>query len=222
MPAEVTQIRIDENGNEMHESWLLLTASRVSSSPGAWLFDSEIQHNHYMVVTISRCKRHRTLNRDYKHSTNILLEMNMSFSQWAEFVSSIGDGGGASATLTMLVGEGHVPQAPPDSRLAESHREVLDAGSKALRQVQAAYDELKAAFEMGGKRAQREALVSLGHTIGNAPRNMEFAAESLTEHVENVVAKARADIEAMVEAAAEGHELPADIRLQLDAGSGER
>lgn len=52
-----TEIRIDEHGDETHESWILVRANRVSASPGRRLFDSEIRHQHYIRVTVSRCSR---------------------------------------------------------------------------------------------------------------------------------------------------------------------
>jgi hypothetical protein len=211
-----TPIRIDEYGDEQHESWLLIRANVTSASHGAHLFGSDIQHQHYVVVTVTRCTRKRDLNRDWLHGTQVLLEIAMSQAQWGAFVSSFGDGSGVPATLRHLVGEGRVSQAPPESRFDESHREVGEAGDRALAEVQASYDKLAAAFETGGKRAQREALRDLGIRLSNAPKNMEFAAESLTKHVEKVVTTARADIEAMALTVAENQHLSASATLELE------
>lgn len=218
MPREVTELRIDEHGDETHESWLLIRANHVSSSPGASLFDSEITHQHFITVVVSRCTRKRQLNHDWLHATQVLLDMAMSQAQWGAFVSSFGQGEGVPATLHYLGGQGSVPQAPRESRLEESQREVHDSGQKALAEVQASYDALVEAFETGGKRAQREALRDLGIRMGNAPKNMAFAAKSLTEHVENVVTKARADIEAMATAAAATRELESQTTFELGRG----
>lgn len=216
MTDATTPIRIDEYGDEQHESWLLVRAGHVTAHPSAQLFGSDVQHQHYVVVTITRCTRKRNLNRDWLHGTEVLLEMAMSQAQWGAFVSSFGQGGGVPATLNRLVGEARVSQAPPESRFDESHREVGEAGNRALTKVQASYDALAAAFETGGKRAQREALHDLGCQLSNAPKDMEFAAESLTKHVEKVVTTARADIEAMALAAPENQQLPAPATLELE------
>jgi hypothetical protein len=197
MSREVTEITIDERGDETHESWIKLTAHKVSSTPGARLFDSEIPHSHYVQVGVHRCKRRRDLNTDWLFPAQTLMEFSMSHAQWGAFVSSFGEGGGVPATLTFH--QGDVPRAPEESRLAESHKEVLDSGTKALDEIKAAYEELQAAFdENAGKKVLRDKLHNLKHRIGNGPGNMEFAAKSLTEHVENVITKARADLEGMV------------------------
>jgi hypothetical protein len=212
-----TEIRIDEHGDETHESWLLITTSHVSSTPGARLFDSEIPHQHYIVVTVKRCTRKRDLSRDWLYPTKVILEMSMSQAQWGAFVSSFGQGGGVPATLNYLLSE-RVPSAPPESRLHQSHQEVKDAGTRALAHVQDSFDAFVSAFETQGKKAQRAALSSLESALANAPLNMEFAASSLTEHVENVVTKAQADIDGMVAAAMERGELVQPSQFQLTQG----
>lgn len=213
MAREVTSIAVAEDGTETHESWILLRLSKVSAQPGVHLFDSEISHNRYVTVEVCGCERRRDLNRDWKYTTKVLMEFAMSQAQWGAFVSSFGDGGGVPATL-YFDQSGHVPQAPHESRMAESMREVRDSGDKALTEIGARYLALVAAFERGaGKREMRDLITSLGHQIDNGPKNMEFAAASLTEHVETVVTKARADVEAMVLAAAD------NAGLTLDANS---
>lgn len=213
MTRPTTPITVADDGTETHESWIALSLSKMSATPGQRLFDSEIAHQHYITVTISECERHRTLNRDWKRPTRRLMEFAMSHAQWGAFVSSFGEGSGVPATL-FFDGSGHVPQAPAESRLGESAREVRDSGDKAIAEIRDGYRDLEAAFERGaGKREMRELLHTLKHRIGNAPANMEFAAKSLTEHVENVVTKARTDIEAMALAAAD------NAGLTLDAGS---
>lgn len=198
MSNQVTEIKVDERGDETHESWLLIRANRVNSNPGASLFDSEILHQHFIRVSISRCTRRRDLGRDFKYNTKTVMEFDLSEAQWGAFVSSFGSGTGVPATLSYLLNE-RVPQAPFESRLNESHKEVREAGNDALSEIKESFENVMSAFEEGaGKKALRAQLHTLMHRINNAPSNMEFAAKSLTEHVENVVTKARADIEAMV------------------------
>lgn len=218
MARQVTEITINEHGDETHESWIRVGANKVSGTPHS-LFDSDIKHQHFVRVRVERCTRRRDLNRDWLHNTQLLMEFDMSQAQWGAFVSSFGDGGGVPATLSFLTGVGDVPSAPFASRFDQSHAEVREAGQKALSGVKASYAKVMEAFEVGGKKALREALTNLGHTLNNAVPNMEFAASSLTEHVENVVAKARADIEAMALEAVRNGELPQGAQSLLGSGN---
>lgn len=235
---EDTEIRIDERGDETHESWLLVRAGRISAAPGAQLFDSEIKHQHFIRVEIDRCSRKRDLNHDWHHGRETIMEFDMSEAQWGAFVSSFGIGSGVPATLNFFripedVPEGLTPQPPGTSRLAESHREVREAGDVAVEKVVAAHAAVMEAFEAkAGRKVMGECLHTLTCMINNAPANMEFAAKSLTEHVEKVVTKARADIEGMALRAQQNNpaltqgsmptvltlESPDSYREQRDAG----
>jgi hypothetical protein len=198
-----TEIRIDERGDEAHESWLLIRANRISASPGSRLFDSEIAHQHFIRVTVSRCTRKRDLRRDLLHATTVLLEMDMSEAQWGAFVSSFGSGSGVPATLSFFDGAMVPEPTVVDSRLAKSHDEVKATSARAVEEIRAAEQAVQDAFERGaGKREMRDLLRTLRVRTENLPSNMEFAAKSLTEHVENVVTRARADVESMVVLAA--------------------
>jgi hypothetical protein len=222
MARSITPVAVAEDGTESHESWITLVLSKVSAQPGQRLFDSEITHTRYITMTVCRCTRTRDLNHDWKHAEQTLMEVGMSHAQWGAFVSAFGDGGGVPATL-FRDHCGVVAQAPHESRMAESAREVHDAGNSALAEIQEGYSALEEAFERGaGKREMRDLIRSLKARIANAPANMGFAAESLTKHVENVVTKARSDVEAMAVAAAErGLTLDAGSVNLLDAGEHE-
>jgi phage shock protein A len=69
--------------------------------------------------------------------------------------------------------------------------EVRDAAARAVQEV-------REAFEAYAERKTAENLRTLRARIENMPANITFAAKSLSEHAENVVQRARADVEAMV------------------------
>lgn len=192
---DTTEIIINEDGSETHESWVKLVASKVSGQRR--LFDSEINHSHYISVRVYRCQRQRDLKHDSLFTTKMLMEVSMSHAQWGAFVSSFGEGSGVPATLDWF--DGQVPQAPFESRLDASHKEVRGAADEALAKIQEDFAALEKAFEANeGKRALRERIRTLHYAIKNGPANIEYTAKTLTEHTENVVTKARADIEGMV------------------------
>lgn len=205
-----TEIRITERGDETHESWLLIRASRISSTPGARLFDSEIAHQHFIRVSVQRCTRKRALglpldlHRDWHYPVALpLIEVDMSEAQWGAFVSSFGSSG-VPATLSLFDGQRIPGVAGSDSRLARSHEDVREASRRAVEKVQDAQRAVQEAFERGaGKREMRDLLRTLQAVTGNLPSNMAFAAESLSAHAETVVTKMRSDVEGMVMRAAQ-------------------
>lgn len=181
----------NEREEETHPAWGLIGASRVSAGPpGATLFDSDIRHGHYVNVRLRRATRHRDLHRDWKHGDEQLIEVSMSEAQWASFVSTMNIGDGVPCTIERVGGE-MMPGVEYEPRLAASMDEVDDAAHKAMEAIQTA-------FETYREKKTAANLRSLEAAINNAPSNIGFAAKSLSEHAENVVQRARADIEAMV------------------------
>jgi hypothetical protein len=196
MKREITEPTINEYGAETHPSWIVVGAYQGSvSPPGAALFDSDIRHQHVVTVRISTANRKRHLNTDWIHSGKQIMEFTFSQAQWAAFVSSMNSGDGVPATLDWHDGE-EIPRAPHDPRLAHSVAEVREAATKAQEEVRQALDAYKAHKTVGNLR-------HLEAMIDNLPSNLAFAADSLTEHTENVVTKAKADIEAFVTSKAE-------------------
>lgn len=212
-PQEPT---VDERGDEHHPAFGMISAMRVSSSPGAVLFDSDIRHQHSIVIRIGTARRQRNLNHDWHFASadGEFVEIQMSEAQFGAFVSSPNTSG-VPCTIRRRGDDINVPGVPFSPRLRESVKEVEGAAEKAMERVMeafAAYKEKKSAAN----------LRSLESAIGGVRSNMKFAADSLTEHVENVVAKARADIENQAVAKARQLGLdPADLGATAELMSGD-
>lgn len=197
MRREVQEPTVGEHGREEHPAFVNVGVSRVTSTPGAVLFDSDVRHQHYMVLEVHTADRQRMLKSDYIHPANLLMRVAMSQAQWAQLVSSP-NSGGTPATLEWTSEQGPVPGLPFDSRLDLTAREAGDAAREVFVKVQEALDAYVERKTVGNLR-------NLQSAVANAASNVQYAARRVTEHTEEVVAKARADIEAMVQAAAERH-----------------
>lgn len=221
MPHTVQAPTLNEYDAETHPAFGMMRVSRHSVTPGAILFDSDIRHGHTVVVTIETATRDRDLHRDWIHGGNQLIEVEMSESQWAAFVSSMGTQG-TPVTLRHTKEDGMLPDLPYDPRLAHSMDEVNTAATRTfgkIKDAMAAVDALDPKAPMKDKKATMRALkIAIAHAEGN----LEFASKSLTEHAENVVQRSRADIEAMAMQAADRLGLPTGTRLlELEAASNE-
>lgn len=222
MPLQdVVEPVVDASGAEKHPSWITVRANTFRSTPGVRLFQSEVNHSSFIRVTIERCTRRRDLNHDWVHNAELVLKFDVSMAQWGAFVSSFGNGSGVPATLNFLLGEGQTPAFPFDSRLEESSKEVRAAVGEAVDAIAVAQAKVDEAFERGaGKKEMRGLLADVTRLVQQAPGNAVFAADSMAEYVEDVVTKAKADIEATVLHAIQAQGLePGDITIpMLDIG----
>ena len=65
MPQEIVQPTADENGDEYHPAFGMAQVSRITSTPGQVLFDSDLRHSHWIEFRISEATRRRDLKRDW-------------------------------------------------------------------------------------------------------------------------------------------------------------
>ena len=208
MSREVSQPIINAHGDEEHPAFGLIGAFRISGGDGV-LFDSDIRHQHSIVVRVSTATRKRDLHHDWIHQKREFLEVQMSEAQWASFVSSMNSGSGTPCTIRHREDDYMIDAVPYQPRLAESLREVHEATAKtfgAIADALAAYQ--KVLDDTGGAAERRKALSWLHTTVDHTSGNLDFAAKSMAETAENVVQRAKADVEAFVTAQA--------VRLGLD------
>lgn len=212
---------IDDGGWEHHPSYGWVQVNRVQvGPPGASLFDSELRHREVVMLRIGQAQRKRELQHDWIMGEGLpVIEVEMSLAQWGALVSSFGSSG-VPATVSRL-GPNSVAGAPHSPRLELSTSEVEGATARLIADLGAAVTALRQAHERkAGRKEVGELLRTVDIKLGNARSNARFAAESFTEHVENVVTKARADLEAMVAMAADHQLETGDIAIELAAGSG--
>lgn len=193
---------IDEHGHETHPAWATIRAVRGSGGHGV-LFDSDIVHQHTMRVSIGSAVRNRDLKHDWIHGQikADYIEVEMSEAQWASFISTPNSGSGTPCTVRYLNGQ-EVPGVHYDPRLALNMAETRAAASEAFKHIQEAFDTLEGLIDnkapMRGPAGQREALRHLKYAIANAVPNVDYAGKKLIEQTEEVVNKAKADIEMFV------------------------
>lgn len=204
-----------DGARETHPAFGMARVNRHSVTPGAVLYDSEIRHVSTVVLTISRGERERHLNRDWLYGAKELIEIEMSEAQWGALVSSFGQGSGVPVTIRRTETEPRVPELPFEPRLALSTEETRNAAVKAV-------EEIKERADVVAEKPSKANIRALLLAIERVGPNVEYASKTLTEHVENVVTKAKHDIEAMVSRHAEVAGITsADVpKLELGSAAG--
>ncbi|MYR55240.1 hypothetical protein GTY54_02925 [Streptomyces sp. SID625] len=185
-----------EHGGEIHPAFGVAVVTRRSGG-GRSLFQSDLLHNETISLSVREAARKRDLSHDWVHPGRELVEIEMSLAQWGSLVSSMGIGSGVPVTIRSTERDPYVPEIPHQPRTAESLREVREVTDRMYARVKAATATLhEAIHEKKGVRATKEALRALENAVAGAGSNAQFTVDSLVEAGEQVVAQARADIEA--------------------------
>ncbi|MEV0443592.1 hypothetical protein AB0I46_32210 [Streptomyces spectabilis] len=185
-------------GDEIHPAFGVAVVTRRSGG-GRSLFQSDLVHNETISLSVHEATRKRDLSHDWVHPGQRLVEIEMSLAQWGSLVSSVGLGSGVPVTIRRTERDPFVPEIPYQPRTAESLREVREVTDRMYARVRAATTALhEAIHEKKGVRATKEALSALENAVAGAGSNAQFTVDSLVEAGEQVVAQARADIEAHV------------------------
>ncbi|HEX8321599.1 hypothetical protein [Longimicrobium sp.] len=196
---ETVEPTVNQYGAEEHPAFGMIRAARVTSTPGVVLFDSDIKHGTTIRITIEAATRKRENNHDWIHGgSKQLIEVELSEAQWASFVSSMNTSG-VPATLRWVRGQGQLPELPFAPRLAKSMDAVKGAAERMFgraKKAMATYEQ--ALKDKAPAKVRNDALRDLHFALENAEANVGYASKVLREDTENVVQKARADIEAMV------------------------
>jgi hypothetical protein len=178
-----------------HPSFAQISASNVSG--GTYLYGSDFHHQHYVTIRIKRSEMNRNLSNDWPHAREELIEVALSESQWATFVSSMNRGEGVQCTIQHYEGK-MVPQIPRiKSRIGQFQAEGEASAEEAVNAITELRDEINSS-KLSQK--QKDAWIrKLDFIEGRTTGNLRFVASQFVEHMEGVVQKAKTEISAFAQ-----------------------
>jgi len=177
-----------------HPAFAGIQASRVTGQ--THLYGSDFSHNHYVRIRISKSQLRRSLSSDWAMDDSLpYIEVDMSESQWAQFVSSMN----AQATqCTLRSKDGNaVPELPaPQKRtdqFASEAKRTMESSEASIREAIAEVD----AMNLSGK-AKAQIKSKLYTALQNIGANIQFVADQFGEHMETSVERAKTEVNAYV------------------------
>lgn len=180
------------------------TIVMTTRTGSASLFGSDLRHGQAVSITISRAHMRRD-SRDWIHSDEVLLELEMSHAQFAQFITSNGNGTGTPVTLRYAAEPGSrlqdIPRIKPIEQRAESMRkEIQKQVREQIEEIRKEIAELRAMADSGkvGIKDLRAKLHTLACHTDNLPANLAYHVECAEEAMEKVVSDAKIEVEAHV------------------------
>lgn len=103
------ELQIDDDRTILtHPAFGIINFTRTNGGD-PWLFGSAIENENKICLRISRGIEERTLSHDFRYAKQRIVEVEMSYSQFAECISSMNRGEGVPCTITYTENNGLVP-----------------------------------------------------------------------------------------------------------------
>lgn len=177
-----------------HPAFAQISANRITGHTN--LYDSEFNHSGFIAVRIRRSELHRGLHRDSHYATDELIEVNLSESQWATFVSKMNHGDGTPCTIDSINNK-WVPGLPdPVPEKDKYVFEVEKTLAGVTEQLEALREKVGSVGLSGKKQAELQSYVH--QCLMACGSSMDFAVSSFAEHVEATVEKAKQEVHGYV------------------------
>lgn len=184
-----------------HPSYGMLSFSRCHSGGEKALFGSSILHNNTITLTLREGEVDRHLNRDWYHGQKRLFEVEMSYSQFAELISSMNQGDGIPVTIREVMGE-----RKEDCPFENKRMEFVNDFTNKIKEVQTVCNDLinntKKLFDTKKplNKSEKENILSQLETIKREVNsNIPFIADSFNEQMDKTVLEAKGEFESFIQ-----------------------
>lgn len=182
-----------------HPSYGTLLFSRTSSGGKTPLFGSSIQHRDTICMTLHHASIERRLNRDWIHGDKVIAEVEMSYSQFAEAITSMNIGTGVPVTVQWTEKDGKIPPCDFVSKREQFEDEFKTQRKNATRVSEELIQEVTELFNQKGtlKKADKEDILrKLNKLKMDIGINMDFIVNQFNEQMDKTVMEAKGEIEA--------------------------
>jgi hypothetical protein len=164
-----------------------------TSGGGQVCYGSDFTHDHYISIRIAKSELQRDLAREWYFSKDQYIEVVLTESQWATFVSSLNVGAGVPCTVTRI-GYESVPLIPYRNSGDHYQIEASDALKAALKELTDLQAKIVVGVQGLSKSRQGEMLVAVNNAIKHLTDKLPFIAKQYAEHMEETREKAKAEI----------------------------
>jgi len=183
-----------------HESFGLLSFSRRQSNIGKHLFGSSIKHRNTVVMKVNVAEENRGLNRYWYFPKETIIEVEMSYSQFAEAIMAI-DTQGVPTTIRRVEGK-RMEECPGESQRElfekEFKEKVLDVTQRLQEMKNVADNLLNKKGTM--KVSEKKEIAHILHMMVMEVRsNLPFIQKSYNEAMDKTTHEAKTEIEAFMQ-----------------------
>ena len=185
---------------EEHPSYGCIRVVRTMNGRNRRLFGSSILHQHTICIEISHASRERSYNSDHLFPEDDIIELEMSNTQFAELVTSIGQGNVVPCTITRLDGK-LIDPPPMENKLEQHQTEFKEHVKKMVARADQLETEVAAIFAKKSitKKDKEDIINAIKQLRSDLGPNALFQVKQFDEQMEKTVHEAKGEIEAFVQ-----------------------
>jgi hypothetical protein len=185
-----------------HESYGLIQFNRVTSSKEQPLFGSSIQHNNTIRLEVKPASVERSLNRDwyFENGTPYVIA-EMSYSQFAEAITSMNNGVGTPITLRYLNGK-KVEEPDLENKRLQFENEMqerMNVINSKLEHLTKNTEDILNNKKTINKSDKEIILKEIAMLRQEVKSNIPFVLTSFNEQMDKTVTEAKGEIEAFTQ-----------------------
>lgn len=184
-----------------HPSYGMLQFNRISSSGNIPLFGSSIMHKDVIEMVVRTGEVDRTLSRDWYHGHEEMIRVQMSYSQFAEAITSMNMGTGVPVTIKRFNGE-VMPDCPFEDKRKQFEDEFKNKNRQANEKVNGIIEQITNIMDNKkslGKKDMNDIVEKLNMVYSEINSNTEFIYRQFNEQMDKTVRDAKGEIEAFMQ-----------------------
>lgn len=184
-----------------HPSYGTLAFSRRTGNARP-LFGSSIEHKDIIAMTLYHADITRGLHYDSIYGDKAIAEVEMSYSQFAESITSMNMGTGVPVTIRWTEKDGNIPPCEFVSKREQFASEFKEKRKKATNESQQLIKEVADLFNQKKsltKADKEEILMKLSKLNSDIGCNLDFIADQFNEKMDKTVMEAKGEIESFMQ-----------------------
>lgn len=180
-----------------HPSYGTLLFNRVYGGKTP-LFGSSIKHSNVITMELRHADITRELNRDDIFGGKPIVKVEMSYSQFAEAITSFGQGTGIPVTIRYTEKDGKIPPCDFVSKREQFTDEFKGKTKNAMNESQQLIQDVTDLFSQKKAltKADKEAVISKLRKLSmDLGCNLDFIADQFNKQMDKTVMEAKGEIE---------------------------
>jgi len=185
-----------------HPSYAMLSVCKVTHGGNKALYGSSIKHSNTIRLSIRGSKMERSLGRDWFYgSGKDHIEVEMSYSQFAEAITSMNCGDGVPVTLRYLNG-GQIEDCPFIDKRQQFERELnadIQGGAESIDRTITSIADLFNSKKSFSKADKDSVLNMLANIQRSYKDRVPFLYSSFNEQMDKTVLEAKGEVESFIQ-----------------------